>query len=396
MAYTYKLRRDLSSRWTTVNPVLAQGEPGYEFDTGKLKIGDGVKVWTALPYLVETDGLQAHAVSTENPHAVTKAQVGLVDAANTSDANKPVSIAQQIALDIKADLVNGKVPTSQVPAIATGETVTVANQAVMLSLTAEQVQPGDVAIRSDQDGRRWLLAATNPSVLGSWIALEVPDAVSSVQGQQGAVILGKADVGLGSVDNTADIAKPVSAAQQAALSGAGYRAGWRPGKAVTLHRDFVSLSYNAGVAVSGVLQLVALASPLLAGESYSAISFLSAGNFTTPTRQWFCLVRRSDLTVLGSTVDDTTAAWNSGEKQLALSTPYVPAVTEEAYVGLYVTAAGLPNMYGLNILNTERMLSPAIGGRSSYFADSGPLADGTVVAAPSATGHGQVFRGRVF
>jgi hypothetical protein len=62
-----------------------------------------------------------------------------------------------------------------------------------------------------------VLAAADPSLLGSWIALEVPDAVSSVNSQQGAVILGKADVGLGSVDNTADAAKPVSAAQQAAL-----------------------------------------------------------------------------------------------------------------------------------------------------------------------------------
>ncbi|MBN8294970.1 hypothetical protein JI664_23590, partial [Rhodobacter sp. NTK016B] len=36
----------------------------------------------------------AHMASTSNPHSVTKAQVGLGDVDNTSDANKPVSTAQ--------------------------------------------------------------------------------------------------------------------------------------------------------------------------------------------------------------------------------------------------------------------------------------------------------------
>jgi hypothetical protein len=42
-----------------------------------------------------------HAAATDNPHGVTKAQVGLANVDNTSDANKPVSTAQQAALDGK-------------------------------------------------------------------------------------------------------------------------------------------------------------------------------------------------------------------------------------------------------------------------------------------------------
>ena len=49
--------------------------------------------------------LGAHKVSIGNPHGVTKAQVGLGNADNTSDANKPVSSAQQAALDAKANKV---------------------------------------------------------------------------------------------------------------------------------------------------------------------------------------------------------------------------------------------------------------------------------------------------
>ena len=42
--------------------------------------------------------------------------------------------------------------------------------------------------------------------------------VQSVAGKTGAVVLAKADVGLGNVDNTSDAAKPVSTAQQTALN----------------------------------------------------------------------------------------------------------------------------------------------------------------------------------
>ena len=51
MAQKIQLRRDTAVNWTTANPLLAQGEAGAEIDTNKLKIGDGVKTWTALEYV---------------------------------------------------------------------------------------------------------------------------------------------------------------------------------------------------------------------------------------------------------------------------------------------------------------------------------------------------------
>ena len=52
----------------------------------------------------------------------------------------------------------------------------------------------------------------------SWDKIDSTDEVTSVAGRVGAVLLTKADVGLENVDNTADLAKPVSAPQQAALN----------------------------------------------------------------------------------------------------------------------------------------------------------------------------------
>jgi len=36
--------------WASINPVLANGEAGYELELGNLKIGDGRKAWNSLPY----------------------------------------------------------------------------------------------------------------------------------------------------------------------------------------------------------------------------------------------------------------------------------------------------------------------------------------------------------
>lgn len=52
-----------------------------------------------------------------NPHEVTKDDVGLANADNTSDINKPISTAVTQALLTKADLVTGKVPLEQLPSM---------------------------------------------------------------------------------------------------------------------------------------------------------------------------------------------------------------------------------------------------------------------------------------
>lgn len=50
MALHVQLRHGIASLWTSTNPILSQGEPGVETDTGQFKIGDGVTAWTSLAY----------------------------------------------------------------------------------------------------------------------------------------------------------------------------------------------------------------------------------------------------------------------------------------------------------------------------------------------------------
>lgn len=51
------LRQAAAGEWSSYNPILASGEPGYITDTGILKIGDGVTPWNSLPSL-QTAGAQ--------------------------------------------------------------------------------------------------------------------------------------------------------------------------------------------------------------------------------------------------------------------------------------------------------------------------------------------------
>ena len=48
---TFQLRRGNAEVWAKNNPILAAGEPGFELDTGKLKIGNGNDTYNDLSYI---------------------------------------------------------------------------------------------------------------------------------------------------------------------------------------------------------------------------------------------------------------------------------------------------------------------------------------------------------
>jgi hypothetical protein len=50
LAHRLQLRRDTTTNWSSVNPILAEGELGFDTDTGQLKLGDGTTAWNDLDY----------------------------------------------------------------------------------------------------------------------------------------------------------------------------------------------------------------------------------------------------------------------------------------------------------------------------------------------------------
>lgn len=59
-----KLRRDTSAAFASSNPILGNGEPAYETDTKKLKIGDGTTAYTQLAYFSAGGGGSTNITAT--------------------------------------------------------------------------------------------------------------------------------------------------------------------------------------------------------------------------------------------------------------------------------------------------------------------------------------------
>lgn len=112
---------------------------------------------------------------------------------------------------------DAKLVPEQLPALAITEYLGSSNsEAQMIAKTG---QKGDWTTRTDL-GTVWIITGDTPSQASSWTQMTYPTApVTSVAGKTGSVVLAKSDVGLSNVDNTTDMDKPVSYAQQSALDG---------------------------------------------------------------------------------------------------------------------------------------------------------------------------------
>jgi hypothetical protein len=166
-------------------------------------------------------------LATERPASLPLADTDLVlvgqgGAAKVAQVQDLVAAAASVDVDDVIGLLSGgKIAVGLLPAITINEIFTVASQAAMLALVAQQ---GDMAIRTDL-GKTFVLGPGDPTLLASWVPL--PDPVGLVPNTRTVnghplsadVTVTKADVGLGNVDNTSDLNKPVSTATQTALNG---------------------------------------------------------------------------------------------------------------------------------------------------------------------------------
>lgn len=156
---------------------IAAGEPGYQFrwtgtvfsQTGASSLIIGEVAGTAFDgargKTVET-GLQTHKNDKDNPHEVTKAQVGLGKVDNTSDTEKPVSTAQAaaIAAAVEAldatvtstDGTNVQVKVTETNGKITGVNITTDNTAKSSDLTAEvtRAKAAEAAIQTALDNHK--------------------------------------------------------------------------------------------------------------------------------------------------------------------------------------------------------------------------------------------------
>lgn len=143
---------------------------------------------------------------------LAKADVGLGNVDNTSDANKPISTATQSALDAKQALDSDLTALAGLDSSTSGAIAsdgsgwikkTYAQLKTALGLVKGDVGLGNVDNTSDATKNAAAATLTNKTLTSP--------VINSPTG------LVKGDVGLGNVDNTSDASKPVSTAAQTAL-----------------------------------------------------------------------------------------------------------------------------------------------------------------------------------
>lgn len=109
---------------------LAGVDVPVNLDNYKARIGE---IETTLSQV--HSALDSHVANRENPHAVTKAQVGLGSVDNTSDMAKPVSTAQRSALDAARNEASEAVLAEQSRAIG----IETENRQLIYSLQAAKL-----------------------------------------------------------------------------------------------------------------------------------------------------------------------------------------------------------------------------------------------------------------
>lgn len=174
--------------------------------------------------------LSNHTGNFTNPHNVTKSQIGLGNVSDIAPLDLPISNATQTALNAKldasqkgatngvAELVNGTVPISQLPSYV-DDVVESANFAA-LPVTGEA---GKIYVTLD-DNLTYRWSGSAYVEISKSLALGETSA-TAYRGDRGAIAYNhsqtthdKAFVGLGNVDNTSDLDKPISNATQSALN----------------------------------------------------------------------------------------------------------------------------------------------------------------------------------
>lgn len=178
------------------------------------------------------DDAYIHLSNMNNPHGVTKVQVGLSNVDNTADTAKPISTAQQEGLDKKVDKVAGKgLSTNDLTADLKSKYdnayLHLSSKTNPHGVTKDQVGLGSVPNVATNDQTPTFTAAASMAPLTSGekltialgkIAKAITDLIAHIGNKSNPHGVTRAQVGLGNVDNTADTAKPISTAQQTALN----------------------------------------------------------------------------------------------------------------------------------------------------------------------------------
>ena len=130
------LRRDTAANWTAADLTLLDGEVGYETDTRKMKIGDGVTLWNPLGYhhpVLTVDEYDANQLLTadndfvrciDNAITITLPAVAAVPIGKQYDVKNDSGNANPITVDADG---TEKIDETETKVLSPGDSMTVVN-----------------------------------------------------------------------------------------------------------------------------------------------------------------------------------------------------------------------------------------------------------------------------
>jgi hypothetical protein len=215
-----QLRRGTAAEWTARNTLLLAGEPGYETDTDFLKIGDGVTRWNQLPYWAGGD------VASDDPRLTDAREwsedtISQAEAEAGSATTRRAFTAQRVFQAVAAWWA-GTADKTKLDGIASAATANASDADLRdrATHTGTQAISTVSSLQTALDGKASSVhshAIGDVTNLQTTLDAKAPLASPTFTGTVSGIT--KTMVGLGNVDNTSDLNKPISTATQTALDG---------------------------------------------------------------------------------------------------------------------------------------------------------------------------------
>jgi hypothetical protein len=209
-----RIARDTISLSNRINTKLNFSDTAYMLRNYALSSNLSPLAYTAnYNDLLNKPAVIANIVNTVNGLTgdvlINKNTIGIANVDNTTDANKPISILTNTALNNKVDKTainaangipsldaNTKIPSYLLPAISF-TSVTIANSSAQMQSIGATALKGTVAVRTDIS-RTYVLSVDNSSNVNDWVEILNPGApVQSVNGKLANINLTTSDISEG-------------------------------------------------------------------------------------------------------------------------------------------------------------------------------------------------------
>jgi hypothetical protein len=194
---------DAATKMAGVLPIANGGTGASTIAAARTNLGLGTAATSSIADFSAPLTFSAPIARSINAISIPAASLsvnGYLSSTDWSAFNNKIDGSKIAAINGVASLgADGKIPSSQIPAISFSTVDVVADQTAMLALTGKVA--GAIVVNTAANKNYVLNNAASPSVIGSWTELATPASISSVNGKSGlSVSIGTDDIAEGTTN----------------------------------------------------------------------------------------------------------------------------------------------------------------------------------------------------